>query len=141
MDNKLELLLTQLNEMVSDYNKENKEKNDIDFVVRAYGEYINTLGDTEFEINQAQYDKFNSAVRFFQQLVEKNNGKMEPIVLIPHEISCGATATFSVLSLWGEDIQKLQSIIGDISAFDIDVQGDKVCISFSVPNVFAEKTK
>ncbi|HKL73353.1 MAG TPA: hypothetical protein VJ903_00505, partial [Clostridia bacterium] len=108
---------------------------------KAYGEYINTLQDIEFEINQAQYDKFYNAVRFLKQIVAKNNGKMDKIILTPYEISGGATATFDLLSLWGEDIVSLQSIIGDISALDIDVQKNKVCVSFCVPDVFVEKIK
>lgn len=191
MVNKLKNLTTQLNEIVSDYNKAFKEKkfdlmqslieikaierayeqekaiiqyscetlwhkdikkdkgrekhlkeqNDIAFVIKAFDEYINTLGDTEFEINQIQYDKFYNAVQFLADIAKKCGGEMEPVVINPFMISGGATATFDVLSLWGDDIPKLQSIIGDITALDIDIQKDKVCISFCIPDVFIEKIK
>jgi hypothetical protein len=118
-----------------------KEKNEAAFVIKALGEYINTLGDTEFEINQAQYDKFYNAVQFLADIAKECNGKMEPVVLKPFMISGGASATFEIFSLWGDDIKKLQSILEDITAIDIDIQNDKVCISFCVPDMFVEKVK
>lgn len=118
-----------------------QEKKEAALIIRALDEYINTLGDTEFEINQTQYDKFYNAVQFLANIAKKCNGKMEPVMLEPFMISGGATATFDVVSLWGDDIKKLKAIIDDISALDIDIQYDKVCISFCVPNVFIEKTK
>lgn len=116
-----------------------KKNNDIAFITKALGEYIDTLDGTEFEINQAQYDKFYKVVGFLANIAEKCNGKLEPIKLQPFTISGGASATFDIFSLWREDIKGFQSMLDDITALDIDIQNDKVCISVCVPDVFVEK--
>ena len=47
-----------------------QEKKEAALIIRALDEYINTLGDTEFEINQTQYDKFYNAVQFLANIAK-----------------------------------------------------------------------
>ena len=101
---------------------------------------INLHDNDDFLINEPQMDKFFEVVEFFTESAKECNGKLEPIKLLPKEEHGGITATFVVLDLSGDSLEKFKAVIQHASAVTFDSTTDnEVCISLTVPNVFKLK--
>lgn len=117
---------------------------DAEYVKRIgqlYEEVLSFHSDDDYVVNQPQMDKLVEVLDFFMKAAQKNNGKVEPVILSPKEEHGGITATFIVFNIYGEDIPKYCKVMSYTSAIGIDGTKDGICISVTVPNVFVPKKK
>lgn len=117
---------------INDYLKEFWEAVDAEMASR---------NDSDYEVNQPQMQKLIEAYSFFKRVADTSGGTVEPFKISPKAVHGGVTAYYTLFYLTGEDLKKLASIMGNMSAISIDsmANGD-VCISFNVPNVFRKKS-
>ena len=97
--------------------------------------------DSDYEVNQPQMQKLIEAYSFFKRVVDTSGGSIEPFRISPKAIHGGVTAYYPLFYLNGDDLKKLATIVGNMSAISIDsMSNGDVCISYNVPNVFKKKT-
>jgi len=110
---------------------------------KLYEKVIALRNDDDFLINEPQMVKFFEVYEFFTKAAgETETAKVEPIKLIPREEHGGVTATFVVFDMYGEILEDFKKIVQHLSAMTIDaVNGEEICISVTVPNVFVPKAK
>lgn len=105
-----------------------------------YDAELKKRNDKDYEINKEQFKKLIDIHSFFLDLASKNNGSVEELNLVPKEVSAGITAYFTVLYLYGDDLLKFSKAVKDMGGLSIDTMTDgRVCISFTIPDVFAKK--
>lgn len=116
--------------------------NDFDFAKKLgekYEEVISIRQDSDYEINPTQMNKFLDCMLFLIKAAERLNGTIKPVESRPREIHGEFTAYFPLFDLWGEQIQQFISVLQDVSAISFDIERDLVCVSITIPNVFAKK--
>lgn len=106
-----------------------------------YDKVMSLRDDRDYVVNQPQMDKFVEVVEFFMDETRKQGGELEPIELSPHEEHGGLTATFILFSIRGATVQRFCSVMSACTAISIDplVDGEHICISCTIPNVFVHK--
>lgn len=118
---------------------------DLEFARRLgvmYNEVLSLRKDDDYAVNQPQMDKFLEVMRFFLDCEKEMTGKVDPVKLSPKEIHGDVTARFLVFDLFNDSVQRFCSVMSACTAITIDVvEGDKVCISCTVPNVFIQKSQ
>lgn len=105
-----------------------------------YNKVLSLRKDGDYIVNQPQMDKLVAVIDFFLDAAKRLDGKLEAVDLTPKEEHGGVTATFHVFDLHGEAIQRFCDVMRGCSAIGIDTTIDgKVCIDFTIPNVFVHK--
>lgn len=105
-----------------------------------YESIMNLRDNDDYIVNQPQMDKFIEILKFFQDVSTGDNGKIEPLDIIPKEESGSITATFLLFNLFGDEVVRFSDIIKHASSIAIEATIDhEVCISVTVPNVFIPK--
>lgn len=108
----------------------------IKHITQLYGAVLNLRKDDDYVVNKPQMDKFIEMLEFFINIVYKNKGYVEPIKLLPKAEHGGVTASFIVLDIYGDDIQKYCKIMSYASAITIDGTENGICISATIPEIF-----
>jgi hypothetical protein len=104
---------------------------------QLYDKILSLRNDDDYAINQPQMDKLLDVLNFFLDVAEKNDGKVEPVQLVPKAEHGGVTATFVVFDIFGDDIQRYCDVMRHTSAITIDSTNEgSICISVTVPEVF-----
>lgn len=105
-----------------------------------YEEEMSSRDNADYQPNIDQFQKLVDAYVFFTDYASKYGGKVDKVKLIPKKENCGITAYFTLFAPFGDELQRFQEIMQDISAISIDslTNGD-VCISINIPNVFIHK--
>ena len=116
---------------------------DLDFAKRLgliYDEILSLRKDSDYAVNQPQMDKFIEVLKFYMDAASDLDGSVDQVDISPAHEHGGVTATFIVFDLFGDQVQRFCSVMSACSALSIDVaEGDRVCISCTVPNVFLRK--
>lgn len=93
--------------------------------------------DTEYVVNQPQMDKFIKLVEYFFELSDEMGGDEPKVSVVPPYSYGDVTTKFVVVAINGSDkVQKFAGVISYCSAFGIDVEGDEILISCTIPKVF-----
>lgn len=106
------------------------------------GEQITSFEDemsyAHKKINEEQYQKFYNVTKFFENYIQKfEQGKIVDFRMKPNEISCGLTAEFVLLDIWGDNLKEFIKALEGCSAISFEATLDgKVCVSLTVPDVF-----
>ena len=110
------------------------------YVWELYEREMESRNNSNYEADLVQFQKLIDAYGFFMELAALNNGRVEPLKLVPKEVSGGITAYFTVFYLTSENIQRFCDVVRDFAALSIDSMNDgSVCISFTIPKVFRRK--
>ena len=104
-----------------------------------YNNVLSLRDDNDYVINQPQMDKLVEVLTFFLDEGKKQDGKVEPVKLIPREEHGGVTATFLVFDIYGDTVQRFCDVMRHTSAITIDGVEDGICISCTIPEVFVPK--
>ena len=109
-------------------------------IYEIYEEEMSKRENADYEKCDEQMKKLSEAYQFFSDIAEEQNGRVDPLRIVPKEEHCGVTAYFTLFYLNGDELQRFSKIVGDMSAISIDSLTDgTVCISFTIPNVFKKK--
>lgn len=109
-------------------------------IYKAYTEELDSRNDDDYVVNSAQLQKLNKAYAFFKEVADECGGIIEMEQITPKEKHCGLTVYCKVFYFYLEKLSEFTEILNDSSGVSIDVEGDDVCISLTIPNVFIEKT-
>lgn len=109
---------------------------------KIYEQEMEALDDADFEVDQAQMQKFIESYGFFVKVAKTHGGVVEPFKIEPKRVNGGVTAYFTVFHLFGKELQEFCDIVRNMSALSIDSMKDgDICVSFTVPGVFKRKTE
>lgn len=110
------------------------------FVKKFGNEYLSLLEkakELNYEVDEVQFAKLHSLVKFFRDYIAENGGSAEPVNLDPREIHSGLTVSFAVFNITGDEIQKFCDVVRNTTALSIDATTDeRICISMTVPDIF-----
>ena len=121
---------------------DNKIGNFVSDVFREMQREIAERDDNDYEFNREQGLKLFAAYEFFESLVKKHGGRIEPINLKPREEVGYLTCYCLLYDLVGIEIPNFCMAILGASAVDISAMLDStVCISMTFPDVFVRKKK
>lgn len=114
--------------------------------VRILGKFMQMTFDMrdnkDYTVNPPQMDKFLDIIAFFQEIIDELGGEFEEITATPKEESGGLTASFVVLNVMFDKIERFCDVMRYSSGFCIDTTLDgKTRISLSVPHVFVRKQR
>ena len=99
------------------------------------------LDNEAYVVNLPQMEKYLDVLSFFEKMAVKLNGEVDPLELIPEEISADLIAYFPVFNVYLENLQSFLEVMQYCNIFCLDSLDDgRVCISVSVPDVFVRKT-
>lgn len=122
---------------------ETAEKDDAWFIKKfgqIYDAVMNLRKNEDYVVNPVQMDRFLDLVQFFIKKAEEYGDKVEIEKTEPKQEFGGVTARFVVFGVHGDEVREFCKVLKYCSAISIDVVGDEVCISCTVPNIFAPKS-
>lgn len=103
---------------------------------RLYDRILSLRRDEDYVVNQNQMEKLVNVIDFFLDAEKELTGEVRPVDLVPREEHGGVTAVFVVFDVFGDQVKRFCDVMRECSAISIDVEGDQVCISCTIPNVF-----
>lgn len=107
---------------------------------KKYSEFLEEQKDEDYQINRPQWLKLLKVLKFFCDLTQKTNGRVERCEVRPREQHGGVTAYFTVLDIHANDIPAFCEALSFTTAITIDATADgRICVSVSVPYVFVKK--
>lgn len=107
---------------------------------KAYFDYLKKTDDSDFVVNQPQWDLLMDIVEYFQELAEKSGGFIEPVDLQPKITSGGVTLHIELLSMRGKEVTDFCAMLSRVHSFTLDATLDgNAVLSVCVPNVFVKK--
>lgn len=114
------------------------------FVVRQMAKdivkYLNSRSNSDYEINEPQFEKFKEVLNFFTTLAQENKNTKVDVFLEPKQTVGGLTCTTYLLDFYGKQMEEFNKLLSYCCSVTIDALLDgRVCISVNVSDVFVEK--
>lgn len=113
---------------------------------KMYRDMVESRDPKEYGVNRVQMQKLVTLHQFFIDLKKSMNMEdsvVEELKLDPREICGGVTARYTLIDIYGDQVQRFADAIRGCSAVGIEpiIDGDgAVCISCTVPDVFVKNT-
>ena len=96
--------------------------------------------NSDFEINEPQFEKFKEVLNFFTALAQENKNTRVAVELEPKQTVGGLTCTTYLLDFYGKQMEEFNKLLSYCCAVTIDALLDgRVCISVNVPDVYVKK--
>ncbi|MBP3398291.1 MAG: hypothetical protein J6K75_00905 [Erysipelotrichaceae bacterium] len=101
---------------------------------------LNSRSNSDYEINEPQFEKFKEVLNFFTTLAQENKNTKVDVFLEPKQTVGGLTCTTYLLDFYGKQMEEFNKLLSYCYAVTIDALLDgRICISVNVPDVFVEK--
>jgi len=97
-----------------------------------FGELCN---NEDYVVNPLQMDRLFDIVQFFTRA----NNVADPVGFSAKERDGNVTATFAIFNICGDEVKNLCKVLKPCSAVSINIIGDSMQISCTIPNIFVEK--
>lgn len=109
-------------------------------LMEIYEQEYAKRNDSDYVIDDEQMRKFSDAYDYFVQMTASHGGKITDLQMKPKDVNGGLTVEFTLLHLYGNDLERFADTIRSMSALSIDATLDgKICISFTIPRVYKHK--